>query len=274
MGIFKDSIKKLLLISVLLFSTSGAFAKTVVLVHGFMTDGMYWRNSGFTVPLPRAGYTDGGSYTFSPWGMMIPRPIGKPANVFYTVNLPSETNLQTQEAIIAQYLNHIYTQRQEPITLLGHSAGGLVSRLYLLDPYRVPINGLITIATPHLGTPAANIAYLAGNSPIGMMASMVGGDTLQDARGLFSDLKEEKPGNFLYWLNHQRHPDIFYASVIRKNATISRPNKFDYVVPPMSQDMNNVWALKGKSAVALSDDSHSINGKDGLIALDILQRIP
>ena len=66
MGISRGStinlIKKGVLIF-LLFISSSAFAKTVVLVHGFLSDGRYWRTSGFTLPLVQSGYLDGGNYT-------------------------------------------------------------------------------------------------------------------------------------------------------------------------------------------------------------------
>ncbi len=270
---FKE--KLILIYCLLFFLSSNAQAKTLVLVHGFMSDGSSWRSSGFTTPLQSAGFKDGGNFSFNQWGMVLPKSKEKVSvtdNIFYTVDLPSKTNLQTQEGLLKQYLQQLYSQRLEPITLLGHSAGGLVSRLYVLDPNHIPLNGLITIASPHLGTPAANVAHLAGNSPIGMMASMVGGGALQDSSGLFSDLKEEKPSNFLYWMNHQRHPDIHYASVIRQNDSTS-PKKFDFVVPAKSQDMNNVWSLRGRSGVALSKSNHSLSGNDGLITVNILHHI-
>lgn len=263
----------LLLISI--FAVSSAQARTIVLVHGFMADDMSWRYSGFTQPLLSAGWKDGGSYGYGPQGMLIPRDLMTKGDVFYTVNLPSKANLQIQESLLMQYLSHLYAYRIEPITLVGHSAGGLVARLYVLDPQRqTAVNALITIASPHLGTPAANIAHLAGNSPIGMMASMAGVDELQDSRGLFSDLKEESSYNFIYWMNHQYHPNIHYASIIRKNDSFTKPDKFDFVVPPFSQDMNNIWALKDRSGIALSTENHSLNGKDGLIVLQILEHIP
>ena len=248
-------------------------AKTVVLIHGFTGNGMDWRTSGFTKPLEFSGWTDGGSYGFNQWGMLTPIGINLKGDVFYTVNLPSLSNIQTQEGILRQYLQHLFSQRSEPITLVGHSAGGVIARLYVLDPMHYPVNALITIASPHLGTPAAKIAYLAGNSPVGMMASFVGEDSLEDGRGLFLDLKEEAPNNFLYWMNHQPHPDIHYASIIRTNDSISKPNKFDFIVPPYSQNMNNIWALRNRSGVALSKDNHSLNGKDGQIVVDVLKHI-
>lgn len=245
-------------------------ARTLVLVHGFLGNAMNWRTSGFTQPLIYAGWKDGGSYGYTPRNMLLPRFPRIQGDVFYTVNLPSSANLQTQEQLLSRYLQHLFSQRGEPITLVGHSAGGVVARLYVIDPMHMPINGLITIAAPHLGTPAANIAYFAGNSPLGIMADFAGGDEIRDARGLFTDLKEEKPNTFLYWMNHQPHPNIHYASIIRSNEKISRPNKFDFIVPPFSQDMNNVWALKGESGIAVVTEGHSLNGKDGAIVLEVL----
>jgi len=248
-------------------------AKTLVLVHGFSSDDMYWRTSGFTKPLEIAGWKDAGSYNIVPQGMLTPRGIDLKGNIFITVNLPSESNLQIQEGILMEYLQHLYMMRKEPVILVGHSAGGVVSRLYVIDPTHAPVSTLITIAAPHLGTPAANAAYIAGNSPLGMMASIAGGESLQNSRGLFSDLKEEKPGTFLYWMNRQPHPNIHYASIIRKNKIISNPKKQDYVVPTSSQNMNNILALRNRSGVAFSKDGHALNGNDGLTVLNVLKHV-
>ncbi len=257
----------LLLFSILPFNT--LHARTIVLVHGFMTDGMSWRSSGFTYPLVRSGWTDGGGYGYGPQGMLVPRDLMTPNDAFYTVNLPSKANLQIQESYFMQYLSHLYAYRLEPITLVGHSAGGLVARLYVLDPQRQQaVNALVTIASPHLGTPAANVAHIAGNSPIGMMASMAGVDELQDSRGLFSDLKEESSYNFLYWMNHQHHPDIHYASIIRLN---NDGQTGDYFVPGFSQNMNNVPALQGRSSTFTTPASHFLTSQDADTILSIIK---
>ncbi len=250
-----------------------AHARTLVLVHGFLGNDMNWRTSGFITPLQFAGWKDGGGYAYTPGGMLLPRYPNLPGDVFYTVNLPSTANLQKQERLLSYYLQHLFAQRGEPITLVGHSAGGVVARLYAIDPMHVPLNGLITIASPHLGAPTAKIASMTGRSPLGMMADFVGIDELRDARGLFSDLKEEAPTTFLYWMNHQPHPNIYYASIIRNNKKKLRPDKYDFIVPPYSQDMNNVWALRGRSGVAAVTESHFLNGKDGAIVLEILNEM-
>jgi triacylglycerol esterase/lipase EstA (alpha/beta hydrolase family) len=269
----KGLFKPFLVVSLFLLTPLSLQAKTLVLVHGYLSNASIWNTSGFSQVLERNGFVQGDSYNFNPWGMMVPRPIASNINAFYRVELPSQTNLQTQEGILLQYLQHLYAQRQEPLTLIGHSAGGLVARLFLLDPKTVPVNGLITIATPHLGTPTADLAYLAGNSPIGMMISMVGEQTLQDSRGLLSDLKEEKPGSFLFWMNRQPYPNLHYASIVRKNESISKPKKFDFIVPAVSQDMNNVWSLRNRSGVAITTDNHALGHKDALVVLDILRQI-
>lgn len=247
-----------------------AQARTLVLIHGFLGNDMNWRTSGFVEPLKMTGWKDGGGYGYGPQRMFLPRYPRLKGDVFYTVNLPSQANLQIQEQVLSHYLGHLYSQRGESMTLIGHSAGGVVARLYAIDPMHLPLNGLITIASPHLGTPAANVAYVAGNSPLGMVASFAGGDELKDSRGLFSDLKEEEPNTFVYWMNHQPHPILHYASIIRSNAKLSKPNKFDFIVPPHSQDMNNIWALKGRSGTAVVTENHSLNGKDGGIVVQIL----
>ncbi len=262
-----------LLLIFLIFSTSSVQAKTLVLVHGFMSNGESWRQSGFTQPLLNAGWKDGGGYGYSPQSMFLPRGLSLEGDVFFTVELPSQANLQIQESLLVRYLGHLYSQRQEPITLVGHSAGGVVARLYVIDSTHQSINGLITIASPHLGTPAANIAHLAGSSPLGMMASMVGGEELSNSRGLFSDLKKEKPYNFLFLMNRQPHPNIYYASIIRFNKTLASPDSFDFIVPPSSQNMNNVWALRNRSGIAKTTDSHGLSSKDGFITADILKFI-
>jgi len=248
-------------------------AKTLVLVHGYLSDGMSWQNSGFTQPLLDAGWQDGGDYGYSQQSMFIPSGVYLKGNVFFTVELPSQAPIQVQESLLSRYLSNLYSQRLEPITLLGHSAGGVVSRFYVLDPAHQPVNGLITIASPHLGTPAANIAYLAGNSPLGMMASMVGGEELQNSRGLFSDLREERPYNFLYQMNRQPHPDIHYASIIRINKLLASPDNFDFIVPPSSQNMNNIWALRNRSGVAKTINSHTLSSRDGFLTVEILKYI-
>ena len=248
-------------------------AKTIVMIHGYLADGMSWHTAKVTKGLLAAGWKDGGNYGFSWQGM---RPASNPIAIpdaFFTVDLPSKAPIDVQTNILGQYLDHLYAIRDEPIIFIGHSAGGIVARSYIIRPGHVPALALITIGTPHLGTRTANLALLAGNSPLGMMLDMAGQDDITDSRGLYADLKKAEPNTFLYWLNRQIHPKIPYVSVIRINKSKKTPSKYDFIVPSNSQDMNNVWALRGQSMIYLTQESHFLSDKDGLFLTDILKRI-
>ncbi len=245
----------------------------MVLIHGYMADGLSWRTTEVTKGLMLAGWKDGGNYSFNPYGMLTPSNLQVGSNVFFTVDLPSKAPIEVQARILGHYLDHLYAIRDEPFIFVGHSAGGIVARYYLLIPAHVPASALITISTPHLGTQAANIAFSAGNSPLGIMLDVLGEDDIRDSRGLYTDLRVAKPNTFLYWLNLQAHPRIHYVSIIRTNKTKTRPNKIDFIVPPESQNMNNVWALRGQSLVYLTKENHFLSGKDGEFLVDILKRI-
>ncbi len=258
---------------VLLIVSASAQAKTMVLIHGYMADGTSWRSTEVTKGLMLAGWKDGGSYNFNQIGILTPTNLQVGSDAFFTVDLPSKAPIEVQARILGHYLDHLYAIRDEPFIFVGHSAGGIVARYYLLIPAHVPASALITISTPHLGTHAANVAFSAGNSPLGIMLDILGQDDIRDSRGLYTDLREAEPNTFLYWLNQQVHPRIHYVSIIRTNKTKTRPNKVDFIVPPESQNMNNVMALHGQSLVYLTKENHFLSGKDGVFLVDVLKRI-
>jgi pimeloyl-ACP methyl ester carboxylesterase len=248
-------------------------AKTMVLIHGYLADGMSWRTTKVTQGLKLAGWKDGGGYRMTKKGMVTPRnPLAAP-NAFFTVDLSSKSSIEAQAYQLAHYLNHLYALRKEPIIFVGHSAGGIVARFYLITPAHVPAQALITIGTPHLGTPTADFALLTSHSPVAMMLKATGQDTIRDSCALYTDLKQAQPNSFLYRLNQQPHPAIVYVSVIRSNKSKTKPNKYDFFVSPESQNMNNVWALQGRSLTYLTQENHFLSGKDGLFLVDILMRL-
>jgi len=257
--------------SLLLFP-SALWAQTVVLVHGFQSTGMDWRKQGVTPVLQQYGWVDGGNVVMTPQGAYsLSNPAIKPERVFYTVELPSRAPIMLQTYWLNAYLQHIHTQRQEPLTLVGHSAGGLVSRAWLVSANSVPVETLVTVATPHVGTPSADLASLATDTPMGFFADMMGFDHWSgQPDDLYDDLRGEQPGRFLYWLNHQPHPSIRYVSVVRDNQM--RPDRFDFVVPTYSQNMNNVFALRGQSEFWTVPRSHFLSVRDGYVLARILGR--
>lgn len=253
----------MLAIGLLLFPVS-LWAKTAVLIHGFQGGGILWRTEGVTPVLQQNGWVDGGNFIPSPQGPYNPaNPSGRPERIFYTLELPSRAPVMVQARLLDAYLQRIYALRQEPLTLVGHSAGGLVARGWLVSSNSVPVNTLVTIATPNVGTPAADMACLANDTPMAMFAGMFMGlaKWTDDAEDLYEDMRTEKPGRFLYWLNHQPHPAIRYVSIVRKQQM--RPDKYDFVVPDSSQNMNNVFALRGQSEYWEVEGSHFLGIPDG-----------
>jgi len=265
--------KTIILTLLLILMPNTLLAKTLVFIHGYMEDGMTWKNQGVTLPLLKNNWSDGGRLTMRPDGIQKYSPskfIPLKRDVFYTVELPWYFPIEQQANILKHYLAAIYANRQQAIILVGHSNGGLVARYALVQYNHVPVSTLITIATPHLGSPLAQLANLAHNTPINELSQLMGNALLKNSNLLFKQLQSEQPDNFLYWLNHQTHPDIRYISIIRSNTGLL-PHKFDYVVPPYSQNMNKVFALRNKSATFSINKNHSLNSTDGRL---ISQLIP
>jgi triacylglycerol lipase len=159
----------------------------------------------------------------------------------------------------------------ESLFLCGHSAGGVLGRLYMVEHPDIPIGALITFASPHLGTDSAEIGAKAGNSPLGWFAPLIGGAVLSRSQGLYNDLIREQPGSLLFWLNRQEHPSSRYISVVREGDGLL--DFGDLVVPAWSQDMNHVVALRGRSRKIVTRGGHGLSIQDGELLLKILGSI-
>lgn len=245
------------------------WAETMVLVPGFQAQGMDWRFLKVTPALQANGWVDGGNFMMTRDGILNTVRLPKrPEHVFYTINLPTTANVGNQAGVLNQYLHAIYQHRQEPLTLVGHSAGGIVARHWLVTANSVPVKTLVTIASPHLGTPMAELSRLFSNMEIINLMETFGFGRIKDAKGLFSDLREEKPNTYLYWLNHQPHPAIRYVAIVRDSET---PESVDLIVPKHSQDMNNIYVLHGRAERWNSDDGHFLTARDGAMLVQIMR---
>lgn len=255
-----------ILMALSLFSAL-AKAETLVLIPGFQEQGMAWRFQHVTSTLQSSGWVDGGNLVLTPRGIVNHTRLAKrPKKVFYTLELPNQLSIVQQAAVLDQYLRMLAALRKEPLSLVGHSAGGLVGRYWLVTSQTVAVDTLITIATPHTGTPWADFSEVALNTPLAELAAGMG-IRLPNSKQLYLELREERPGNFLYWLNHQPHPAIRYVSIIRQSQ---RPDSVDLVVPPHSQNMDRVFALTGHTETVLSEGQHFINANDGYRIAKIL----
>lgn len=248
----------------LLFSTWSYAASTVVLVHGHLADGSSWRFSGIIAALQAAGLPDGGN-----WFPQGPPPIPpyKSKRYVYTVTIPSEAPLPVQAQWLDFYLQSIHRRHPDnDLILVGHSAGGVVARLVMVSS-DLPIQGLITIASPHLGTDKAERGVQLSNSPWSWVAPFFGLNTINRSEGLYWDLIREYPVTPLFGLNRQPHPEnAFYVSIVRIGD--------DKWVPPYSQDMNNVPALQGRTLTITTGGTHSLHPADGPLLVSLLDRLP
>jgi pimeloyl-ACP methyl ester carboxylesterase len=249
-----------------------AAAEAMVLIQGYLSDGDPWRRSGVAAGIQRAGWQDGGHLIDTPEGVRRNGPPHQAQKSFYTVALPTEAPLLVQAAHLERYMAYLLARHEnESIYLVGHSAGGVVARLYMVQHPDVRISALISIASPHLGTGTAEVGRIVGDSPLGWVAPFMGAQSLNRSQGLFHDLSREQPGNLLFWLNRQPHPKSRYLSVVHKGGGFLGIG--DLFVPEWSQNMNNVAALRGAVTTVPVSGEHGLNPADGTLLMDLLHRL-
>ncbi len=264
----------------LLFISMASFgikAEVMVLIHGYLGSADSWEVSGINAILDANGWKRGGLVTSKPAMAQFLQGPGKDADKkVYVVDLPADAPIMIQTD---QFLAMMQTVQQfhpdEPIILVGHSAGGVVARMALIRGNLSNVRALITIASPHIGTSRASQALHATDESgmFGFVKGFFGGrnyDIVRHSRGLLFDLVHPHPGSLLYWLNAQQHPDIDYVSVIRTD-----PVGFagDELVPGFSQDMNNIPAIHGNSNVVITPAGHTLVAQDGDTLIQILNEL-
>lgn len=269
------------LIAILIF-TAGLFGQVVradvlVLVHGYLSGPQSWDTSGVTAVLQRQGWRHAGVYVAGPSGVyLMPVPMGRSGNTYYTVDLPSEAPVVVQAYQLREMLAAINRSHgSEPVYIAGHSAGGIVARAALVNASIGNVRALITIASPHLGTHRAEQALDATDIPFpfSILPDIFGGDlydTARRSRSLYVDLVRPRPGTLLFWLNSQPHPDIRYVSIVRGQESVAMG---DFVVPGYSQDMNNVPVLRGRSTRISIPRDHALDALDGGVIVNLLSEM-
>jgi pimeloyl-ACP methyl ester carboxylesterase len=269
----KKGLITLLVLVASLFSLT-ARADVLVLVHGYLAGVQSWDMSGITAILQQHNWQRAGTYVASPAGIqLIPAPGVQAEQKFYAVDLPSEAPVMLQVHQLRGILGAIsQAHGNEPVILVGHSAGGVVARAAVVQGGAGNVKALITIASPHLGTARAEQALDATDIPFpfSMVTDFFAGeayDTAMRSRSLYVDLVRPQPGTLLYWLNGQPHPDIQYVSIVRGQSAFGSG---DYIVPTYSQDMNNVPALHGKSSLINVPVSHGLEPVDGNVIVKVL----
>lgn len=264
--------RRLILAACLLLSLPATtHAEVVVLIHGHLSSGETWARHGILGTLASHGWGYGGHLLPN---RSVPAYAPRYARTAYTANLLSTAPLPDQAATLQQQLQAV--QRRHPgeeITLVGHSAGGVAARLLLVEYGPQQVTRLITIASPHTGTPRAAKGLEITEDhgpPIETVKRVVGGNDYRGAKKSRQLYRELLPGNrasVLDWLNRQEHPPLEYISVIRVPAVGSKGDK---VVPIYSQDMNTIPVLHGKARSFTTPGDHYLKPLDGPLIARLL----
>jgi pimeloyl-ACP methyl ester carboxylesterase len=243
---------------VLLYLASfNTHAQVLVLVHGHQGQGGSWRESGITHVLDKAGWEDGGHLRIHKDKEVINYRLARMIQdkTFYTLDMPSEAPIAVQAQFLATFLKAISSHHPgESMNLAGFSAGGLVSRMYMVarksDEPKIAM--LVTIATPHLGTHMAEIGAKLQRTPLAWITPYMGAGTFNRSAN---------------WLNRQVHPTAKYVSIVRSSSSLLGG---DFIVPSFSQNMNNVIALRGNSSVVHSTGGHELTFQDALLLTQLM----
>ncbi len=259
------------LIIILCFFSTNVFADRLVFVQGYLGESSNWKASGIVRQLEAHHWRKGGAYYYRAGGLGFNASKNSLSpNRYYTIELPTEASIQEQSYFLTRYLKHLRKNApKERLILVGHSAGGVLSRLVMVQNPSLNVDLLITIASPHLGSDLAELATIVGSTPLALFTPFIGAETLNRSQGLYADLLPEQPGRFLYELNRQPHPEAQYVSIVRNPNAIDGG---DLVVPSYSQDMRQVFALKNKAQSYVVNGGHSLNENDGQIIFDLIMQ--
>jgi triacylglycerol lipase len=262
-----------------------ANADVLVLIPGYMGSPDSWEKTGINNLLEDHGWQRGG-LIIPDTREYFPDPVhrlssDRAENISYVIDMPWMRPLDEQAVYLDVAMQRVFKMRpDENITLIGHSAGALAARLWLVQYYKPSVIRLVSIAAPNLGTTRAIDALELTDpifAPIDAVRNMFGGklyNTVRRSRDLVYDFtppSRHNP-NVLYWLNQQAHPDIEYVSVVREDR---RGYDKDWLVSADSQDLNNVRALRGKSKTYIVSQNHPLSREDGHLLVTILtERTP
>ena len=265
-------IRKMILAACLaVLAPLSAAAETLLLVPGYLGSAHSWRATAITAGLHAAGWSDAGHLTFGPSDVIGPAINIDADKRFYTLDIPTEAPALLQADLVARYVRLAKRRHaNDRVVLVGHSAGGVVSRLAMVRHQELGVDTLITIAAPHLGTATADLGSAISNSPLSLVAPFFGAGTINRSRVLYHELGREGPHNMLGWLNRTAHPEATYISVVR---TRGHPAAGDSVVVGWRQDMAMVPALRGRTRTYYSFGDHYLRPADSVLIAQILAEL-
>ena len=243
-------------------------ADTVLLVHGYLGSTSEWQRSSIIQQLDSEGWFDGGKLELKKDRVVASKNKLSSTRRAYSVKLDSEKSIDAQAEQLDQYIKFVrHLHPQQHFILVGHSAGGVVARFYMVKHQSNDLRALVTIASPHLGTQNAEYAQTISENISPWVEGVPGIEKLYHSQGLFFDLIPNRSDNLIAWLNVQEHPPARYYSIVREQTDDAIQ---DFIVPSWSQDMNEVFALRGRSDTYKIKSLHSLTFRDGKILKEIL----
>ena len=230
--------------------------QVLLLVPGHLGTAADWSRSGFDSALVEAGWQNGG--TLAKAQTAAPRAAG--ARAFYTVSLSGLAPLQVQAGNLADLIHALQLRRDDQLIVVGHSVGGVVARLAMVQQPHIGVDTLVTIAAPNLGAPLACVGAELGRSITEALPSLGQIPSVSELARLYEEIGDAGPGSLLAWLNEQPHPPALYVSVVRPEdpGLIS----FDPIVPAWSQSLGSVPALSGRARVEPVPGMHWLGPED------------
>ncbi len=258
-----------LIIYFALFSVpSIVYADTILLLHGYLGSSYEWQRSNIVEQLDDVGWLNAGVLNINDNRVIASNMDHNYTRRVYCLELTSEKPIDAQVKQLDQYIEYVrHWHADEQVILIGHSAGGVVARSYMVNKPNADLAALVTIASPHLGTKNAELAQTVSENLLVWVDGLPGVEKIYRSQGLFFDLMPNRSDNLIGWLNHQPHPQAEYFSIVREETDDAMQ---DFVVPSASQDMNEVYALRGSSKTYTIKSMHSLSYKDGEIIKKIL----
>jgi len=245
-----------------------ASADTILLLHGYLGSAQEWKRSNIVQQLDAVSWRDAGVLKIEADRVISNKSKNYSTRRVYSLQLDSEQSIDIQAKQLEQYLEYVrHGHPDEQIILVGHSAGGVVARMCMVKNASEDVSALITIASPHLGTKNAEYAQSISENILPWVVAVPGVEKLYRSQGLFFDLIPNRSDNLIAWLNVQEHPPARYFSIVRKETDDAVQ---DFIVPSWSQDMNQVYALRGRSETHSLKSLHSLTKKDGELIQSIL----
>ncbi|MFM2133113.1 MAG: hypothetical protein RL156_394 [Bacteroidota bacterium] len=221
-------------------------AYPLLLLHGLGQKAHVWEGAALSSYEQTLGLHFGGVLTMKNGRVQCSKNGSGPSD-FFTVSFSNPVDsVAAWSAELEQFINEVLRRTgANKVTLVGYSMGGVASRLYLTQHQQNHrVQRLITIGSPHLGSPFARVYSLkagiknslaSSSNPISQ--AILGGalsaveacetDMPFDAPAMRDLIPPDNAGNFLDRLGKAPHPlDVEYVSVIGNVDVIGDAQKF------------------------------------------------